>query len=75
MTHIVGHIILAHTNLHRVLQLTKYLTRHGSPVVVHVDLKAPSLDFEKLHADLKTDKLVHFAERTNTEWGRLGIYF
>lgn len=73
MTHIVGHIILAHTNLHRVLQLSKYLTRHGSPVVVHVDLKAPSLDFEKLHADLKTDKMVHFAERTNTEWGSMAL--
>jgi hypothetical protein len=73
MTYTVGHIVLAHTDLNRTFELVDYLTNNNSPVVIHIDQKTPVDEFNELHSKLKSNDLVHFIPRTNTEWGSMSL--
>lgn len=73
MSYLVGHIILAHENLHRTQQVAQHLADANMPVVIHVDSKSSDTDFEHLKAELANIPLVHFAGRKNTNWGGFSL--
>ncbi|MEM9211349.1 MAG: beta-1,6-N-acetylglucosaminyltransferase, partial [Pseudomonadota bacterium] len=62
----VGHIILAHRNIHRASAVANFISAQGSPVYVHIDRR---IEYEhKLFSGA-----VHVCSEYECEWGRLGL--
>ncbi|WP_221892597.1 beta-1,6-N-acetylglucosaminyltransferase [Pontivivens nitratireducens] len=64
---------MAHHHLYRVEELARYFASGGCRVVVHVDLQAPSHDFEALKSAL-SDTGTIFAARQRCEWGTFALH-
>jgi hypothetical protein len=73
MSYLVGHIILAHDNLHRVEQVAQHMANADMPVIIHIDIKTPDDYFETLCTAFQKQPLVRFAKRQNTEWGGMSL--
>lgn len=69
MNYLVGHIILAHDNLHRTQQTAQHLSEANMPTIIHIDSKTPDADFKALEAKFIHVSLVRFAKRQNADWG------
>ena len=68
----VGFVILAHENLIQLEMLAKSLSNQGAPVVVHIDLKVSSKEYNRTFQNIAKDN-VHFCTRVKCEWGMFGI--
>ena len=73
MTYVVGHIILAHDQMHRVQQMAQHLANANMPTIIHIDSKTPDVEFEALKKAIDQNALVLFAKRRSTEWGSIGL--
>ncbi|MAQ36381.1 MULTISPECIES: beta-1,6-N-acetylglucosaminyltransferase [Thioclava] len=65
----VGFIMMCHTALDRAAQVARFWSEGGSPVVIHVDARVTSHDyngFKKMLADLEN---VSFSRRYKCDWG------
>ena len=65
----VGIVMLVHDALNRATQVARHWSKHGCPVVIHVDRQVPSrahADFMRGLADLDNIK---FSRRHRCEWG------
>lgn len=65
----LGVIILCHTALHRVAQVTRFWLAAGCPVVIHVDQAVPDAQLRALQQDLKPHPLLQYSRRYRCEWG------
>ncbi len=69
----VGFIILAHQDLDRVAQVAGYWAQRDSPVVIHVDERADSDDYQDMQAQLTKFQNIRFADRRSCDWGKFSI--
>jgi hypothetical protein len=68
----VGFVILAHSDLGRVGQLVKSLSKQGAPVCVHIDKKTPLAVYKSFVKEAEGGN-VSFAPRVRCEWGMFNI--
>ena len=62
----IAYLILAHGDSQQVLNLAERLSTNNARVYVHLDAKAPAIDYDKLHRS----HLVHLVEnRVEVFWG------
>lgn len=69
----LGFVILAHTELERVAELTRYLAGFDCPVVIHLDRKTPKPARETLREKLADLDRVRVVQRYNCGWGRWSL--
>ncbi|WP_121061027.1 beta-1,6-N-acetylglucosaminyltransferase [Chachezhania antarctica] len=69
----VGIIMLVHTDFERAEQVARHWTKSGCPVVIHVDRKSPTAEYDRFSMALNADPLVRFSKRHRCEWGKWSI--
>ncbi len=65
----VGFVMLVHTSLDRAHQVAHHWASSGCPIVIHVDKRVPTEDFESLRNRLSDFPQVRFSQRLSCEWG------
>ena len=65
----LGFAMLCHTALGRAAQVARHWAERDCPVVIHVDARVETAEFEKLKAALSDLWNVRFCERFRCEWG------
>ena len=68
-----GFVMLCHTALDRAAQVARHWADRGCPVVIHVDRRVKSPDFDKLKQDLAGLPDIRFSGRYACDWGTWGI--
>lgn len=69
----LGFIILAHQDLHRAEQLTRFLAKNDCPVTLHIDLNVPEKDMDDLKKSLNHLDNITFSKREKCGWGQFSI--
>ncbi len=69
----VGFIMLCHTALDRAAQVARFWADGGSPVVIHIDARAPKAEVQAMQAALADLPLVGFCPRLRCDWGMFGL--
>lgn len=69
----VGVIILAHSDFHRVEEVARHWAVGGCPVVIHIDKKVRTKEFNALKSAVADCEHIHFSKRHKCEWGMWGI--
>lgn len=64
---------MAHTALHRTVQIARHWSKGGCPVVIHIDKSVPTQDYDSLVSSLSDLSTVAFCERHRCEWGTWGL--
>ena len=65
--------MLVHDDLDQVRRLIRHWAQQGCPVVVHVDAKVDSSDFETLTQNVADLPAVSFSNRTDCKWGHWSL--
>ncbi len=69
----LGVVMLVHTALDRVEQVARHWAAAECPVVIHVDRKVPTSEFNALKTACTNEPLIRFSRRHTCEWGGWGI--
>jgi len=69
----LGFIILAHRDLHRTVQLVRFLANNDCPVSLHIDQNTSLEEVNELMADLNHVKNVVYPKREKCGWGQFSI--
>lgn len=69
----VGFVMLCHTALERAAQVARHWAERDCPVVIHVDKRVETWNYDRLRSDLSDLDNVRFSERFACEWGTWGI--
>lgn len=69
----VGFVMLCHTAFDRAAQVARHWTRHGCPVVIHVDRRIKGSAHARFVKQLQDDPLIRFSPRFACEWGTWGL--
>ncbi len=69
----VGFVMLCHTALSRAAQVARHWAERNCPVVIHVDRRVSSSEFNELRTELADLGNVKFSARHACEWGTWGI--
>lgn len=65
----VGFVMLAHEALHRAAAVAHAIAAEGCPVIIHVDKRTPSDEFDLLVASIASDPLISLGPRYRCDWG------
>ncbi len=65
----IGFVMLAHTALHRAALVARHLAKHGCPVIIHVDRRTPTSEFDQMVAQVSDVDLIGIAPRIACDWG------
>lgn len=65
----VGFIMLCHTALNRAAQVARHWARAGCPVVLHVDKRVSTRNYNELVGKLNGFRNVRFCRRQRCDWG------
>jgi len=69
----LGFVMLCHTALDRAAQVARYWATHDCPVVIHVEKRVGSTEYDGLVAALADLPNVRFSKRYACEWGTWGL--
>jgi len=69
----VGFVMLVHQDLDRAAQVASHWAKSGCPVVIHVDSRAPLVEFEALRARLESSRKIQLSDRRACDWGQFSI--
>ncbi len=69
----LGFIILAHQDLHRTVQLVRFLANNDCPVSLHIDQNAAPDEVNELMAGLNHINNVVYPKREKCGWGQFSI--
>lgn len=69
----IGFVMLVHQDLHRAAQVAIYWATNGCPVVIHVDSRTPSDEFDAFANLIKPHGKIRLCERRACDWGQFSI--
>jgi hypothetical protein len=69
----LGFVILAHTDLHRVVELARHLSAEDCVVAIHIDKKVATSAFNRFKEDVQSFENVVLSKRSACEWGEFSL--